>query len=232
VLTAKKKLASREVIPTSKTANIWRVTQSFFRDNIKIVTGVTVAVLAISVFFYVYLEGKKSDELAASRELRLVQSLYQQEQYKLAISGDPARGIPSLSEIAGKFSGTNSGQIASLYLGNCYLYTGDVNKALQAYEQTSFSDPLLESAVIAGKAAVYETKKEFAEAAELYEEAGSLYENDVLSATRFFSAGRAYCLAKNFEKATSVLKRVKDAETPRFVKELDRLSAQYNLEID
>ncbi len=229
MLTAKKKLSAREVVPKSASANFFYDAQEWLKQNSKIVAGVVIGLVAIIVLWYFYSSGKAADELEANRQLRQVMTLYGQQQFKLAISGDANQNIPGLTKIVEDFGGTPTGQTAMIYLGNAYLYTDQFDKALQVFDDASPDTDMLRSAAVAGKAAAYEAKKNYAEAASLYEEASTMFENDLLTSARQLNAGRAYGLSGNKEKAKEMLELVKEAKSTRYHQEADKLLAQFDL---
>ena len=230
MLTAKKKISVREVVPTSEMATTMDRVKSFYAQYSRFIIGGVVLVAAIIVFAYIYSAGKAEEEADAGMQLRKVQVLIQQQQFKLAIDGDPAQGITGLKSIADTYSGTTSGETASLLLGTCYLNTEQYDLAIDAFDKASPSGDLLKSNAVAGKAAGYEGKKQFAEAAALFEDAAGMFTNDFLTASRYFSAARAWALSGNKEKAFAAIEKVREAKTPRFEKDVERLISQYDLE--
>jgi tetratricopeptide (TPR) repeat protein len=229
VLTAKKKLAVRKAVPESSFSLNMGKAQDFYEDYKKIIIWGGLALVAVVVFSYIYISGKKSDEVLANSQLNQVLPLMQQGQYKLAIDGDPSRKVPALKDIASKFSGTNSGELAATYVGQCYLNLSDFDNAITAFNAASPSGSYLKSLVKNGLAAAYEGKKEFAKAAELYTEAAGMVEDEYLKANRFFNSGRAYCLAGSKDKAVEAFKMVKNTTITQFEAPMTRLIAQYNL---
>lgn len=229
MLTAKKKLSVREAVPKSTSSSFYYDAMDWAKANTKLLAGVGIGIVAIVILGYFYMSGKAADELEANRQLRKVMPLYQQQQYKLAINGDANQGIPGLASIADKYSGTPTGEVAMIYLANAYLYTDELDKALAAYEDASPESDVLRSAAVAGEAAVYEAKKNYSEAAELYEKAASMLNNDLLMSQRQLAAGRAYGLAGNKEKAKEMLELVKQSKATQFHQMADRLLSQYEL---
>jgi predicted negative regulator of RcsB-dependent stress response len=230
VLTAKKKINVREAIPHSTTGDFFYNARDWFQENTKLVGGIVLGVIAVAIIGYLYVTGQQADDLQANLELNKVQPLYQNQQYKLAITGDPAQQIPGLTEISEKYSNTATGQVASLYLGNCYLYTGEFDKAIEAFKESSPDDALLDAAVTAGMAAAYEAKKEYAEAADLFKSAAKKFDNDLVSSERYFYAGRAYALSGDMESAKEMLEKSKESKNQRFHQQADRLLAEYHLD--
>jgi FimV-like protein len=229
VLTAKKKISVRQAVPQSSSADFFFTVQEWFKNNTKIVGGIALGIAAIVIAGYLYTSGKSADELAANRELRKVQELYQQQQYRLAITGDPAQQIMGLEEIVNKYGGTPTGEVAMIYLGNAYLYSGELDKAMESFEDASPDSDMLRAATLAGEAAVYEARGNAAEAAPLFEKAADTFNNELLASERYLMAGRNYAESGDLEKAKELLEKVKAFKTTRFHPEADRLLAQYSL---
>ncbi len=232
MLTAKKKIVKKEAGNENASPFSWQSIQAFFTDNAKIIGGVAAGVVILIVAIYFYNAGKEQDNIDASRELTKVQALYQQGQYKLAIAGDPSRGIPGLKEIASKYSGTPNGELASLYLGNAYLYTDDYTNAISTFESMSPDTDLLKAAVEAGIATAYYNKGDYKQAAEYFEKSAKTYENDFMSADRYLSAAEAYLQMGDKESAKTMLAEVKKAKTTKYQRDITRLTAQYDIEMD
>jgi tetratricopeptide (TPR) repeat protein len=135
-----------------------------------------------------------------------------------------------LEEITDKYSGTPTAEVAMIYLGNSYLYAGELDKALAAFEDASPDTDMLRAAALAGEASVYEAKGNYAEAASLFEKAARSFNNDLLSTDRFISAGRAYALAGDNEHALEMLNMANDSKKQDYKQKADRLKAQFGLD--
>ncbi|MFA6233270.1 MAG: tetratricopeptide repeat protein [Bacteroidota bacterium] len=229
MLTAKKKISVRQAVPQSSTADFFYNFRDWFKANTKIIGGVALGVVAVIIAGYFYSSGKAADEIAANRELRKVQQLYQQQQYRIAIAGDPAQQIMGLEEIVDKYSGTPTGDVAMIYLGNCYLYAGELDKAMTTFEDASPDTDMLQAAAYAGEAAVLEARGNNADAAELFEKSALAFDNELLSSERFLTAGRNFGEAGNMEKAKEMLEKVKEFKNTKYHADADRLMAQFNL---
>ncbi|MDT8323506.1 MAG: tetratricopeptide repeat protein [Bacteroidota bacterium] len=230
MLTAKKKISARDAVPKSSSADFYYAAQDWFKANTKLIGGAVLAIAALIVVGYLYMSGVAADDLAANRELRKVQELYQQQQYRLAIGGDASQGIMGLEEITDKYSGTPTAEVAMIYLGNSYLYAGDLDKALQVFEDASPDTDMLRAAALAGEAAVYEAKGEFAQAGPLFEKAARVFDNELLSTERFIAAGRAYGKAGDSERAAEMLDMAAESKNQQAQQTADRLRAQFGID--
>lgn len=225
MLTAKKKINVREPIQASSFTTSWFQVQNYVRENGKMIAGISVALVAVALFLYIYITNKKTENLEANMELGKSAMLYEQGQYKSAIDGDRARGIPSLKDIAEKYSGTPAGEQARLLLGNCYLYTNQFDNAISAYESASPDGDILKAGVLAGLGAAWEGKKNYLKAAEYFEKSAKAFVDDQISADRYVQAGRNYALAGDKQKAKAIYEKVRnEMKAQRYgPHELDRL---------
>ncbi len=230
MLTAKKKLAVRKAVPESSFSVNMGIAQDWYEQYKKYILWGGLAVVGIVIFSVIYFSGQATSEKEANAALNKVLPLIQQGQFKLAIEGDPARRIPGLKDIAAQYSGTNSGELAATYIGQCHLDLGEFDNAIAAFDNASPSGDFLKSLVKNGLAAAYEGKKEYAKAAGLYEDAAKMVDDDYLRANRWFNAGRAYCVAGDKAKAMEAFKMVKGSNTQQFEAPMSRLMAQYGLE--
>ena len=145
---------------------------------------------------------------------RELQAYYDAGQYSTAITGDSVkiiRGeqVKGLQSIVEHYGGTSPGKIASLYLANCYYYTGDYDNAQKYYEKSeSLSDPVFVAAGYAGQGAVLESKKQFDEAAKYYERAAGQSEVNPNNAEYLVYAARCFAGSSQTPKAIELYKRV------------------------
>ncbi len=230
MLAAKKKIAVRQAVPQSGVLAYWEKAKEFYGKYSKWILIGAVLVAAVIVAYYVYSSRQAAREAEAGSQLRKVQTLFQQQQYKLAIDGDPARGIPGLKSIVESYGGTTSGTTAAMMLGQSYLYTDQFELALAAFDDANPSNDLLKANALAGMAAAHEGLKNYAEAAKLYEKAADRHPNDLLKAGRYFAAARAWGLAGDKDKAADALRYVQEANTPRYEQDVKRLQSQLGIE--
>lgn len=231
MLRAKKKISVREPIQESTFTTKWFEVQNFVRERSKIISWISIGVIAIVVFGYIYFTNKKSENIQASVELSKVLPLYEQQQYKLAIEGDPTTRTPGFKNVASSFSGTNSADVANLYLGNCYLYTGQYDNAIAAYESSNPAGDILKSGVFAGLGAAYEAKKDYKKAAEYFEKAALKFKDDQISADRLVQSARNYALSGDKSKAKELYETIKNEyKSPRYSREMDKYVAELGIE--
>ncbi|MCX7930665.1 MAG: tetratricopeptide repeat protein [Chlorobi bacterium] len=138
--------------------------------------AIAVAVVAVAIGAYAVWHSAQQDrENEASIVLSRVMPYLEAQQYDVALNGDPkktVRGEPvqGLLAIADMYSGTSAGKTAALYAGQIFLERNKYDDAERYFEQAENSASLLvRVGAIAGLAACQENRKNFEEAARLYE---------------------------------------------------------------
>jgi predicted negative regulator of RcsB-dependent stress response len=137
-LTARKKISHKELKKDKLVTGYFEARNWYDNpDNKKKLLIGVVALLAIGVGIFFYLNNKKAKNEEAEIKLSSVISLYDQEKYTEAVNGDPAAGITGLKQIVDDYGSTNSGETAKLYLGNAYFNLKDYDNALKQFESYS-----------------------------------------------------------------------------------------------
>ena len=175
----------------------------------KIYIGAAVFALII-VAVVLYSNKKENDNLMAATLLTKVIPLYDAAQYEQAIAGDKAQNITGLKEIVDRYEGTEQGETAKIYLANCYLLTGKIDEAYELYDDYGGSNPLLKATSLAGKAAYYEAKEEYEDAAEFYRKAASVTKENPSNPEYLLKAGIALLNANQKEEAKKLFLKIQE----------------------
>ncbi|MBI4811024.1 MAG: tetratricopeptide repeat protein [Ignavibacteriales bacterium] len=135
-----------------------------------------------------------------------------------------------LKSIVDNYGSTESGELARLYLANCYLSIGNYDEALKHFNSFDSDNDLLSASAIAGMASCYEGKGEYKKAASEFEKAAAMLSNQINTPDYLNSAAICYGKAGEKEKAVSILKRLKK-EYPKssFAREADRYISQFSI---
>jgi len=234
MLKPKKKLVKKEIkqdtlVKLSSEATV------FYYEHKKYVQYAIVALIVLIGVIYVMRKNSTEANEKATSDLSKVMAIYEAggtdpQQYKLAISGQPERGIVGLKAIVDNGGGSSAGETARFYLANAYYFTGQYDDALTQYDNYSGDSPILKAAAYAGLAGCYEVKKEYGKAASAYERAAGASSGSS-TAPEFLSLS-ARCLGKSGEKekAISLLKRIKkEFPTSTAAREADRYIAQFSV---
>lgn len=208
MLKKQKELAKRvkkqdDLITTYENAVSW------YETNRKLLTNVGIAIAILVAGGWFYINNNRTNNEKAANEFAKVFSYYDNGQYQLAINGLPEKNVRGLQAIVSDYGSTHYGNLAQFYLANCYFNTGEYDKAMEAFEDASVDASILETSRIAGIAACYEVKGNFAEAAKYFEKAGKINANDPNTAEYLANAARNYALSGNKEQAIELYKLIK-----------------------
>ena len=181
-------------------------TEAWVEKNQKIIFGVVGAV-AIGVLGYILYQKfiQEPNQLEAISEVYQANSYYEQavnattakdSLYNLALNGNA--GKYGLLDIADKYSGTPTGNIANYQAGMAYLNTYKYQEAINYLDKFSTDDPLLGPLAKGGIGDAFVQLNQPEEAYKYYKEAISLSDND-MTAPRFLL--KAGIMALNLGKA-------------------------------
>ncbi len=225
MLEKKKKFSKKEIKEDQLVTSYYKATKFFEEYQSKIYIGL-VAVAVIIGAIVLYSNKLESDNLDASGALAKVLPLYEMGSYKEAIEGTPAADILGLKAIAGKFGGTEQGEMAKVYLGHAYYFSGDFDNAEDAYGDYSGDNKDMAATCIAGKAGCAVAKSDYKSAASLFEKAANVSKYNPLNAEYLVKAAANYIKAGDKEEAEELLKIVKnDYKTTRMAGEADKYLA-------
>jgi tetratricopeptide (TPR) repeat protein len=227
MLKPKKGISKREM-KEDKLVTTYFKTRTWIEENRRLVSYIVAVPIALLAIFWFIENNKRQSDERATTELAKVFPLYDQGQYKLAVDGIPQENIRGLQSIVNDYGGSHSGEMAKLYLADCYFNLKDYDKALKNYQGVDLSDKLISSSALAGEAACNEALGKHEEAASLYEKAASKYMTALQAPQDLFNAARNYSKAGNKDKAAQMLDRLKK-EFPEssFARDVDRYRVEF-----
>lgn len=188
MLEKRKKISKKQIKEDKLVTTYYEVINFYEKYQSKILIGVA-AVALVVVAIVLYSNKKASDNTLAAGLLGKVMPLYEADNYKEAIDGQKTGNIIGLKEIVDKYGNTSQGNVARIFLGDCYLMTGNNDAAYKVYDDYSGSNPLFRATALAGKAACLEVKKEFDKAADLYKDASKISKENPANSEFLLKAG-------------------------------------------
>jgi tetratricopeptide (TPR) repeat protein len=211
MLKARKKITHKE-IKKDKLVTAYFDTKEWFnkaenRKRVYTIGGIII-VIAVLVFFYVSNRNAKNEE--AEVKLSAVITIYDQNNYQMALDGDPAQNIMGLKEIVDKYGSTESGETSKLYAGNCYFNLNDFDNALRSFEDYSGKNDIVKASCLSGIGAVFEAKGDLKKAGEYFEKAANVNINVVINPENLYYAVRAYSQAGDKESANRVFETLRN----------------------
>jgi tetratricopeptide (TPR) repeat protein len=225
VLTKKRKISKREMKEDQLVTTYFKTVQ-FIKDYQKkiLIYAGSVIVVVLLVIGYKSYQGSRNEK--ANFALSKVIGFYDSGAYQEAIDGRPGAGIEGLKAIVDKYGSTENGEIAKIYLGDCYNMLGKFDDAYKYYDDYSGSIDVFKAAAKAGIGSFYESKKQFKEAAEAFKDAASVSKINPSNAEYLYKAGIDFLEANNKEEANELFKKVKDDyKTSAYARSVDRYLA-------
>ena len=208
MLEARKKISKKEMKEDKLVTSYYKVHDFFMANQAKILIGFGV-VAVIVVAYILYTNKIVNDNKAAAALVAKVTPLMEAGSYKVAIDGVPAQNITGLKKIVDEYGGSEEGELAKIMLANAYSITGKSEEAYELYDDYSGSNYLLKASALAGKAGILETKKEFEDAADLYQKAAKIGKANPSNPEFLLKAGIAYLKAGKKEEAKALFETIK-----------------------
>lgn len=192
-------------------------TEDFVAKNQRIIIGVVGAIALMTVGYLAYqkfVAAPKEDE--AATEMFQAQQYFQQATdgvasdslYKLSLKG--AEGKFGFVDIADKYSGTDSGNLANYYAGIAYLNTGKYTEAIEYLGKFKSEDMVLSALAKGAIGDAYSQNKQPKEALENYIKAVEANKNDFTTPRFLLKAGKTALSLGNKEEALKYFTDIKD----------------------
>lgn len=181
---------------------------AYFEENRGVVFGILGGLVLLVIIGFGYGFFKDNRESQAQQELARAVRLYEANDYRGALDGTD--DVTGLLEVAESYRGTKAGNLARFYAADAYFQLGENEQALTFFQQFDHSEDALGAGAYAGEAAIYENMGNHAEAADRYQKAALIFENDFTSPRYLESAGRNYEEAGDFSKAQNAYGLIKE----------------------
>lgn len=208
MLEARKKISKKEIKEDKLVTGYYKFQNFFMENQVKFLIGF--GVIAVFVVAYILYSNKiKNDNQTASAMVAKVIPLLESGGYQVAIDGVPSQNIVGLKKIVDEYGSSEEGELAKILLANAYNITGNSEEALKLYDDYSGSNTLLQASAIAGKAGILESKKEYEEAADLYQKAAKIEKANPSNPEFLLKAGIAYLKMGNKEEAKALFETIK-----------------------
>lgn len=180
----------------------------FVEDNrtllLAIVGGILLAILLVVGFMW--FRGNQAEE--ASVALAEPVRLYEAGQYEAALQDEGDR--QGLLSVADDYGSTQPGNLAHYYAADALFRLGRYDEALEHFEAYDGDDTFVEAGALAGQAAIYEVREDYARAADLFRRAAEAYPNQAISPGYYLSALRNYARVGNDDDAREVFETLQE----------------------
>ena len=146
---------------------------------------------------------------AAIEEIAKAQLQFEQDSFALALT-TPGDGFPGFLDIADKYSGTATGNLALYYAGISYLNLGQFDAAIDYLKDFSPSGDITPSMRAGALGDAYSEKNDFAEALSYYNKAVSKTSNGMIAAYYLKKVGMLNEHQGNKDAARKAYQTIKD----------------------
>ncbi|TAL69530.1 MAG: hypothetical protein EPN82_06780 [Bacteroidetes bacterium] len=185
--------------------------QRFIENNRKLVVSISIGIVAVTILFFIIKSWaeKKSEENVkmASVALNRILEYYNKSDFMKSLYGDSTKLIRGqkvigLIAIIDEYGGTAQADIAKLYAGNCYLGLQKTHEAINYFDEAAGADSkIVQMGANAGLGAANEMAGNYKKAAEEYEKAAELSDNDDVKFRYLYFSG--LCFEKIGDKKTA-----------------------------
>ncbi len=190
-----RKHALREDKVVTFYARAWRFADAH-RKPVYGAVGALVALTA-AIVGYAFWQGQRAAE--ADNLLAGVLPLYEQASYQEALDGSLER--LGLVEIADAYGGVPAGNLARFYAADALFKLGEYDRALSYFQDFDKGSNFIGAGALAGEAAAWEQREEYARAADLYRRAARHFESELTTPEYLLYAGQLYEQAGQYEDA-------------------------------
>ncbi|MDA0378681.1 MAG: tetratricopeptide repeat protein, partial [Bacteroidetes bacterium] len=109
-----------------------------------------------------------------------------------------------------RFGGTTSGNLARFYTADALFRTGEMDRALEYFQDYDKGADYIGASAFAGEAAIYELRGEHERAGDLYLRAANVFRSDITSPMYLSNAARAYAASGKVNDAADALEAIRD----------------------
>lgn len=234
MLKPKRRLAKKVIKEDTLLKTYARATALYYEHKKYVNYAITGLVVIIAAVIIVINNRRANNEKAALELTKVfplldVAATTDVQQYKVAIDGQPERGMMGLKAIVANYGNSTSGELARFYLANAYYNLSNYDAALREFESFSGGTDLLKAAAYAGIGGCHEARHDYSKAASSFEKAAGITASAVMAPECLNSAARCYALAGDKGKAVSLYKRIKkEFPTSTVARDADRFISQYS----
>lgn len=154
---------------------------SIYEKYKNIILGVGGGLLVLFLGYYAYKNFFVAPKQAeAIKQIARAEQLFAKDSFDLALN-NPGGGYPGFKDIASKYSGTNTGNLANYYAGVCLVQTGKAAEAIPYLEKFSPEGntlPLMKSALLGD---AYADQNNFEKAMSYYQKSANEAKNEAVT---------------------------------------------------
>ncbi len=177
-------------------------TEDFAKGHSKLILGGIIAILVAVGGFMLFQWNTDKNNAKAQKELFPAQFYIEKDStQKKALEGDNNNSTIGLLAIADKYSGTKAGDLSSFYVGIAKLKEGKYDEAIAALEKFNPNDYLVQARVYSLIGDAYSEKKDYANAAKMYQKASDYNPNEQFTPTYLSKLAQVHEANNNLPEA-------------------------------
>lgn len=204
--TSNKQTEGYEAIAAENLQEQFSRTETFARENSKLLGGILVAVLVVVSLGMAYKWYMGEQDKTAQNELFPAVFYFEKGEYEKALNGDGVSiGLLATKE---QFGGTDAANLSSFYAGVAFYQQEKYDEAIAQLEDYNGSDLLTQAQAYAVIGDAYMQKGDFASAANYYDKAASDNPNEKLTSTYLFKLALAQEKAENYQAALEAYDKI------------------------
>lgn len=148
---------------------------NWLQGNLMYIVGGVIAIVLVIFGIKWYSSNMEEKEQVASLALSRVKTYYDAGEWQKALDGDPNKKVRNetiigLKSIVDEYESTSAGKSAALYAGNAFVMLKKMDEAEKYFEIASKADSkIVVVGAKSGLAGCLESKKNYKEAADIYE---------------------------------------------------------------
>lgn len=174
-----------------------------------VIASVAVILVAGGYLGYKYFY-KAPNEAKAADYMFKAEQYYRADSAKLALDGD---GInPGFLKVISRYSGTEAGNLAGFYAGDCYLKLGDNTNAIKYLKDFSTSSKMVQARAYKLLGDAYADTQKNSEAFDYYKKAAGYFEEDNINTPEYLFVAAYFSdkVLKNAGESISLFKKLKE----------------------
>lgn len=185
------------------------ITEAFITTHKNKITAGVVAILVIIAAIVLGNKWMNTREAKAQTLLTMGQTYIQQKDYDKALNGEGA--FPGYLKIASNYSMTDASNLAHYYAGVCYFQKEDYKNAIAQLDKfTTQDDHTISPQAVAVLANAYAEEGNLEKAADKFQEAARLANNDTMSPEYLVLAGELLLKLEKKQEALKVFEEIKN----------------------
>jgi len=203
-----RKVSRRQELRQDTVVTFYARALGFYENNRNLVHAMAGGALLVVLVILGWNWNQGNRNNAALSEMAQAVQLYEAGSYQAALDGDAS--FSGLIDVADRFGGTVSGNLATFYSADALFRVGEMDRALEYFESYSKGSDYVGASAFAGEAAVHELLEDYDKAGDLYSRAANVFESDITSPMYFERAARAYAAAGSNSRAVRALETIRD----------------------